>query len=132
MPPITIGALAKATDTKTTTIRYYEKIGLLPPAARTSGNYRNYDDQHVQRLVFVRRARDLGFSLEAVQLLLSLADHPEQSCGRVVDLVADQLRVVEEKITHLQRLDQELRQLTNQCSGTRQPYGCKIIEALFP
>jgi Cu(I)-responsive transcriptional regulator len=132
MPPITIGALAKATETKATTIRFYEKIGLLPPAARTSGNYRNYGDDHVRRLTFVRRARDLGFSLEIIQQLLSLADNPEQSCGRVMEVVSDQLRVVEEKITHLQRLNEQLHQLTHQCGGTEQPHGCKIIEALFP
>jgi DNA-binding transcriptional MerR regulator len=80
---VKIGELASATATKVETVRYYEKIGLLPPPARTSGNYRAYGSEHLARLSFIRRARDLGFTLEAVRELLTLSDDKAQSCEAV-------------------------------------------------
>src|SRR6266511_271375 len=71
---LTIGTLATATATKVETIRYYERIGLMPEPARSAGNYRTYDGAHVARLRFVRRARDLGFTIEQIRALLDLAD----------------------------------------------------------
>jgi DNA-binding transcriptional MerR regulator len=82
-----IGELARAADTKVETIRYYERIGLLPPPPRTAGNYRDYSSAHVSRLTFTRRARDLGFSVEQIRALIDLADNKEQSC-EAVDLIA--------------------------------------------
>jgi DNA-binding transcriptional MerR regulator len=76
---VNIGGLARAADTNAETIRYYERIGLLPPPPRTAGNYRDYSDAHVSRLAFTRRARALGFSIEQVRALLGLADQKEQS-----------------------------------------------------
>lgn len=78
-----IGELASAAATKVETVRYYEKIGLLPPPARTSANYRAYGNDHLARLSFIRRARDLGFTLEAVRELLTLSDDKAQSCDAV-------------------------------------------------
>ena len=77
--PLNIGALAKATDTKVETIRWYERVGLLPAPARTTGNYRIYDDAHLGRLSFIRRARDLGFSLDQIRALLDLAGAAERT-----------------------------------------------------
>jgi DNA-binding transcriptional MerR regulator len=74
MARLTIGDLAKRTGTKVETIRYYERIGLLPEPGRTEGNYRSYGSEHLGRLSFIRRARDLGFSLDQVRELLGLAD----------------------------------------------------------
>jgi DNA-binding transcriptional MerR regulator len=82
-----IGELAKATETKVVTIRYYERIGLLPEPERTAGNYRSYSAAHLGRLSFIRRARDLGFSIEQVRDLLSLSDQRERSC-EAVDAIA--------------------------------------------
>jgi len=65
-----IGGLARAADTKAETIRYYERIGLLPAPPRTAGNYRDYSAAHVSRLTFTRRARDLGFSIQQIRVLL--------------------------------------------------------------
>ena len=78
-----IGELAEATATKVETVRYYEKIGLLSSPARTSSNYRAYGTEHLARLSFIRRARDLGFTLDAVRELLMLSDDKEQSCEAV-------------------------------------------------
>ncbi|CAK0779542.1 MerR family transcriptional regulator, mercuric resistance operon regulatory protein [Azospirillaceae bacterium] len=127
-----IGALGKATGTEVVTIRYYEKIGILPIPSRTAGNYRSYSDAHVRRLGFVRRARGLGFPLEAIRALLALTDQPDMPCEEVDKLVLDQLYAVERKISDLERLRSELDRLANQCRGGRHVSDCRIIEALSP
>jgi Cu(I)-responsive transcriptional regulator len=127
----TIGTLGKLTGVNIETIRYYERIGLLPEPARTSGNYRVYGDRHVRPLVFIRKVRDLGFPIETVRALLALADQPDRPCGEVDDLVVAQLHEVERKIADLQRLRDELDHLAHQCRGGRVSE-CRIIEALSP
>src|SRR4030088_1328640 len=92
-----IGDLARATDTKVETIRYYERIGLLPPPARTSGNYRAYGAEQLNRLSFIPRARDLGFSIEQVRTLLDLANEKDRSCGAVDAIAREHLAEVERK-----------------------------------
>ncbi|MGQ9369260.1 MerR family transcriptional regulator [Azospirillum sp. ST 5-10] len=129
---LAIGALAKATGTKAETIRFYEKIGILPEPARTPGNYRTYTAEHVRRLSFVRRARELGFPLETVRALLDLADQPDRPCGEVDALVLGQLRAVERKIAALQRLREELDRLAHQCRRGGRIADCRIVEALSP
>src|SRR5262252_3938689 len=108
MDALTIGQLGRATDTKVETIRYYEKIGLLPAPRRTAGNYRSYAAEHLERLGFIRRARQLGFSIEDVRELLKLAAHGERSCEEVDHLVARHLETTERKIEALTRLRREL------------------------
>ncbi len=85
---LTIGKLASATGTKVETIRYYEQIGLLPAPARSAGNYRTYEGEHLRRLSFIRRARDLGFSIDQVRELMGLAGRREQSC-MAVDVIGE-------------------------------------------
>jgi Cu(I)-responsive transcriptional regulator len=126
---LTIGALAKATGTKAETIRWYEREGILPAPGRTGGNYRSYGPEHLERLGFVRRCRDLGFSLGEVRELLALADQPERDCGEVDRLTAAHLAAVERKIADLQRLAGELRRISDRCSGGTVA-ACRIIEAL--
>lgn len=128
---MTIGQLAKATDTKTETIRFYEKIGILAAPTRTTGNYRSYGEDHMRRLTFIRRARNLGFPLKTVRLLLSLVDQPEQPCAVVDAIVVEQRHEVERKIADLQGLRQELERLADQCRGGRVS-DCRIIDALLP
>jgi Cu(I)-responsive transcriptional regulator len=126
-----IGDLATATATKVETIRYYERIGLLPPPARTAGNYRAYTPQHRQRLSFIRRARGLGFSTEQVRELLGLADERDRSCEAVDVIAREHLGEVERKIADLVALQRELDVLIGQCRhGTIAE--CRIIEALSP
>lgn len=126
-----IGRLGRLTDTNVETIRYYERIGLLPAPPRTGGNYRAYDDGHVRRLAFIRRARALGFHLDTIRALLDVSDRPDQPCGDVDALAQAQIREVEGKIADLTRLRDELVRIAGQCCGGRIA-DCRIIEALSP
>jgi Cu(I)-responsive transcriptional regulator len=126
-----IGKLARAADTKAETIRYYERIGLLPAPPRTGGNYRDYSAAHVSRLTFTRRARDLGFSIQQVRALLDLADQKEQSCQAVDAIAREHLAEVKRKLADLSALRRELDLLIGQCRhGTVAE--CRILEALAP
>ncbi|QRG05717.1 helix-turn-helix domain-containing protein [Xanthobacter dioxanivorans] len=128
---LAIGELGRLTDTKVETIRYYERIGLLAEPARTAGNYRAYGPQHLNRLSFIRRSRDLGFSLDQVRALLDLSDDRDCSCQAVDAIAKAHLAEVDRKIADLRALRRELRSMVDQCrSGTVAE--CRIIEALSP
>jgi DNA-binding transcriptional MerR regulator len=114
---LTIGKLAKATGTKVVTIRYYERIGLLPPPKRTAGNYCTYEPQHVERLCFIRRCRDLGFMLDQIHGLLCLSTQEDKPCAEVDRIAAAHLVETEEKITDLTRLAPRLRRIISRCEG---------------
>lgn len=126
-----IGELARATGTKVETVRWYERIGLLAAPARTNGNYRTYGRAHLERLSFVRRARDLGFSLEQVRALLRLSDQQDRPCEEIDLIARGHLAEVERKVADLTALGNELRQLIDQC-GHGTVAECRIIEALSP
>ena len=126
-----IGELAKATATKVETVRFYEKAGLLPPPARTNANYRSYGPAHLQRLSFIRCARDLGFSLDAVRDLLALADDRSKPCGAVDAIASGHLAEVERKIEDLAAMRDELRRVIGSCQRDTVA-DCKIIETLGP
>lgn len=128
---LTIGYLAKKTGTKVETIRFYEKNGLLPEPGRTDGNYRAYDHAHLNRLSFIRRARDLGFSLDQVRGLLALSDNRDQSCAAVDEIANAHRAEVERKIHDLQALKVELDSIIDQC-GCGTVADCRIIETLSP
>jgi Cu(I)-responsive transcriptional regulator len=128
---VKIGELASATATKVETVRYYEKIGLLPPPARTSANYRAYGVDHLARLSFIRRARDLGFTLDAVRELLTLSDDKAQSCSAIDAIARSHLTEIDRKVADLTALRSELHRLLSSCQqGT--VADCKIIETLAP
>ena len=128
---MSIGRLGKATGTAVETVRYYEKIGLLAPPARTSSNYRSYGTDEVARLSFIRRARALGFGIDQIRCLLDLADDRGHSCDEVDALARQQLNEVEQKIADLRSLRRELSDLIHQCrQGTIAE--CRILEALSP
>ena len=128
----TIGDLAKATGTKVVTIRYYEQIGLLPAPARTQRNYRVYTEEHSRRLLFIRRCRHLGFTLDQVRDLLQLSSEATQECLAVDRITAEHLADIEQKIADLTRLADELRRLSTCCRGEGLIADCRIIEALSP
>lgn len=128
-PHLTIGRLADAVGTTAQTVRHYERIGLLPPAARTAGNQRRYGRPHLERLAFVRHARELGFSLDAIRALLELADDPDQPCARADRIAQDQLRLVRSRMARLEALASELEAMIAQCAGG-QIDSCRIIEVL--
>jgi Cu(I)-responsive transcriptional regulator len=126
-----IGELARATDMKTETIRYYERIGLLPIPPRTKGNYRDYSAAHVSRLSFTRRARALGFSIQQIRELLDLSDQKKQCCEAVDAIAREHLADVKRKLADLSALRRELDALIGQCRhGTIAD--CRILDALAP
>jgi len=125
-----IGDLAKQTGVKVVTIRYYEQAGLLPRCERTAGNYRLYAQEHLQRLNFVRRCRELGFSLEQVRDLLVLSASKSSTCADVCAIAADHLNEVESKIADLKRLASELRRISSSCNGKRPNADCALITSL--
>lgn len=125
-----IGELARATGTKAETIRYYEREGILPAAGRTDSNYRDYSDEHLATLTFVRRARELGFSMAQVRELLALSDHDDKPCQDVDQLVQQQLVEVERKIADLTSLHGELHDLLRSCEADR-IRDCRIVESLL-
>ncbi|WP_434403957.1 MerR family transcriptional regulator [Sphingobium sp. DN12] len=125
----TIGEMGKATATKVETIRYYERIGLLPKPPRNSSNYRDYRANELGRLSFIRRARDLGFSLDQVRALLGLSDDRTCDCAAVDRIASAHLLEVDRKIADLQALRRELNAVIVSCAGGTVAE-CRIIEAL--
>ena len=129
MTPLSIGALAKATDVKVTTIRFYEQIGLLPEPSRAPNDRRIYNDETLKRLAFIKHARPLGFAVDAIRTLLDLSDNPAQPCEQANRLAAQQLAAVDSKIVRLQALRGELqRVVAAACHG--QIADCRVIEVL--
>lgn len=115
---MTIGALAHASGASVPTIRYYESIGLLPPARRSEKAQRLYEQSAIQRVAFVRRCRDLGFSIDQVRQLVALADAPALPCKEVRDLAAEQLQAVRARLTELQALEASLQAAISGCDAT--------------
>lgn len=124
-----IGELARRTGTKVQTVRYYEAIGLLPAPARTAGNQRAYGRAHLERLAFVRHARELGFPLPAIRELLALGDDPDQPCQAVDAIARRQLSAVRSRMARLQALEAELERMLAQC-GQGRVADCHVIEVL--
>ncbi|MGE0370698.1 MAG: helix-turn-helix domain-containing protein [Gammaproteobacteria bacterium] len=129
---LTIGKLSKATGTKVVTIRYYEQVGILPVPPRTSGRYRVYGADHLHTLRFIRRCRDLGFTLDQIRDLLRLSSRQDQACAEVDRITAGHLTEIERKVADLTRLADELRRINGCCQGDGIVADCRIIEALSP
>jgi len=122
--------LARATGCNLETIRYYEKIGIMPDPPRSTKGYRSYDNAHVKRLKFVMRSRDLGFSLEEVRGLLGLIDDRSRTCADVQLIAEDHLTDVQAKIADLQRIERVLSDTVARCTGDAAPE-CAVIDALL-
>jgi Cu(I)-responsive transcriptional regulator len=129
METFNIGELARAAATPAPTIRYYEKIGLLQSPTRSSSNYRRYDEDDLAKLSFVRRARDLGFSIDQVRNLLDLSDQREHDCATIDLLTQQHLETIEQKIADLTAMKTHLSRLLSSCQGGRVA-DCRIIDAL--
>jgi DNA-binding transcriptional MerR regulator len=127
---MSIGELARETGVKVVTVRYYEQVSLLPKPERTSGNFRSYTAEHLARLQFIRRSRDLGFSLDQIRELLRVASNDAPSCAEVCRIAERHLEEIEAKLADLNRLSSELRRIRSSCSGKRRMSECRIIEAL--
>jgi DNA-binding transcriptional MerR regulator len=128
---LTIGKLAAATGVGVETVRYYERAGLIAPPARTQGNSRSSRSEDVSRLRFIRRTRDLGFTLEQVRALLSIAGQRDSSCGTVDAIASEHLHEVDRKIADLTALRRELADAVASCAGGTVAE-CRILEAFSP
>lgn len=126
---LTIGDLSKATGVKVPTIRYYEQMGLLSHAERSEGNQRRYSNGERERLAFIRHARDLGLTIDAIRALIELSQHPERPCQDADRIAAEQLATVRQKIARLRKLEAELERITTHCH-TNQVRDCYVIRAL--
>ena len=125
---MTIGRLAEETGVHFETIRYYQRLGLMATPSRPRGSVRRYGSDAAERLRFIRRAQGLGFSLDEVKLLLDLA--VGEHCAETCTLAERKLRVVEDKIAELQRIQAALRKLIRACGAGSEGHGCPIIENL--
>ena len=129
-PLMPIGQLSRKTGCNIETIRYYERIGLLAEPVRSQGGHRHYREDDVKRLNFILRGRSLGFPIDAVRNLLSLADGQGGSCGEVEVLAAERLEDVQKKIGDLHRLEGILSEMVDRCREGTTPE-CPLVEGLF-
>lgn len=127
---ITIGELSKQTGCHIETIRYYERMGLLSKPPRTEGGHRLYDRHAVKRLVFIRRSRELGFSLQEIRTLLQLVDGRRYTCQQIKTLMDQHLGEIKRKIADLKKLKASLTEISARCQGGEVP-DCPIIDSLF-
>lgn len=125
-----IGELAKLTDCHVETIRYYEREGLLPAPARSEGNYRLYNQAHVERLTFIRNCRSLDMTLEEIRSLLSLRDSPQDQCESVNALIDEHIHHVKARIDGLLALQTQLLDLRQRCSEGADKDHCGILQQL--
>jgi len=124
-----IGELSKLTGVKIETIRYYEQQKLLADPPRTEGGHRCYNEDHLKRLTFIRRSRQLGFTMEEIRELLILVEGGMYTCGEVKALTMEHAKSVREKINDLIRMEATLLDISSRCSGDAVPE-CPILDAL--
>ncbi len=127
---MSIGALSKQSGDNIETIRYYERIGVMSSPKRNAGGYRIIGPDHLKRLTFVRRGRELGFSLDELRVLLRLVDGHAFTCAEVYSLTMEHLAEIRRKIADLRRLQRVMNEMAAKCTGDRIPE-CPIIDALF-
>lgn len=126
-----IGELARQSGLPIDTIRFYERQGLVPPPARTSSNYRQYQPEVCRRLRFIRKARELGFTLEEIGELLELSEASWEDAGAVLERAQAKLHQLEERIREMQGMKKSLERLVQACSGHGPRAECPILEALL-
>ena len=126
---LSIGQLARRTGVKVPTIRYYEQTGLLDPPDRSAGNQRRYSAAQAERLAFIRHARTLGLSIEAIRELVQLSGHPDRPCADADRIARDHLQAVRQRIARLRRLEAELERIVAGCAADTVRH-CYVIQAL--
>ena len=125
-----IGELARRAECLVQTVRFYEVQGLLPAPARSEGNFRLYDESHLDRLLFIRRCRAKDMSLAEIRQLLTFRDSPELGCQEVNDLMDAHIAQVRTKIRDLRELEKQLLELRRSCDSNRQASQCGILNSL--
>ena len=129
---MTRGQLADATGCHIETIRYYEKIGLLPEPSRNHAGYRIYHDEHLRRLGFIQKARALGFSADQTKELLEISDNENHTRAEVKHLTENHINAVSNKIKDLKKLQKRLKEISSHCDGSSKPANtCPILTTLF-
>ena len=124
-----IGEVAERGGVNLQTIRYYEQVGMMPAPPRSAAGYRQYQPEHLQQLIFLRRCRDLGFSIQEISSLLELAEQSAEPCTKVAHVATQHLEAVQAKMSDLKRLERALESMVKSCSGG--PVAeCKILRAL--
>ena len=126
----TISQLAQAVGVPTTTLRYYERAGLLAPEGRSGGNYRLYSDESLQRLRFIRAAQAIGFTLDDVKTLLGSQQGCTPPCSEVQNLIEDRLSEIEERLKDLRQVQRVLKNALQKCRTTEQDGCCHVVESL--
>lgn len=130
MTHIKIGELAKKAGTHPETVRYYERLGILPPPHRTPSNYRAYDESHLDRLLFIRKCRAVDITLDEVRRLLYFRDRPELACHEINELLDKHIARVDEQLAEMERLARALRGLRACCDNPRTAGDCGILATL--
>lgn len=125
-----IGEMSKRSGVNIETVRYYERIGIMPKPDRTSGGNRQYNHDQLKRLSFIKTSRELGFSIEEIRALLEMVDRQDFTCGEVHGLTIEHLTSVREKINGLRKLEKALVGMAAECSQGDVP-DCPILETLF-
>ncbi|AVO39394.1 MerR family transcriptional regulator [Pukyongiella litopenaei] len=126
---LSIGELSRRSEIKVPTIRYYEKIGLIPEVPRNAGNQRRYGAVDLDRLKFIRHARDLGFDLDSIRDLLEMSERPLQSCHAADSIARTHLEAIRARIHQLTLLQHELERMVSECRQGR-VCDCRVIEVL--
>lgn len=124
-----IGELAKRTGVKVPTIRYYEREGLVAEPIRTEGNQRRYGERDLDRLGFIKHARDLGLPMSAIRALLELSQHPDRPCDEANRIAAEQLSAVRARIRQLRKLEKDLLRISQSCAGGHPVADCNVLKS---
>ncbi len=127
---ITIGKLSEKTGVNIETVRYYEKIGLIPKPYRSEGGNRLYNMEQVKRLAFIKRCRELGFPLDTVRAFLKLVDEQNYSCAEIADISQHHLEDIQAKIRDLRKIETHMKDMLSQCKKDKTPE-CAFIDILF-
>lgn len=125
-----IGELAEHTGVSADTIRYYEKVGLLPKAARDNNNYRQYNSEHVKYLRFIKNCRQLDMTQEEILRLLNLATHPTEPCNDINALLDEHIVHVQERVAELVQVERILKEIREQCQLPTEVQHCGILDGL--
>lgn len=126
---LSIGEISRRSGVKVPTIRYYEQMGLIAAPERSAGNQRRYTPAELDRLTFIRHARDLGLSLDAIRELLELSEHPDMPCADAHVIATEHLASIRERIARLKRLERELTRIEASCHADYVGE-CRIIHVL--
>ena len=125
-----IGEASKRSGVHIETIRYYERTGIMPRPHRSPSGQRRYNGEQLQRLSFIKRCRELGFSLNEVRDMFGLIDGGDQTCGEVHSLTINHLKGIRKKIADMRKIERVLKEMSDQCSQGNVP-DCPVIETLF-